>query len=62
MTVCPHGHDENTLTPLGDDGITLCCDAYSSIFTDDGTEYCKCCYGTVSHTIAATTIPDRRPA
>ncbi len=26
------------------DGTTTCCDAYTSIFLDDGVEYCKACY------------------
>ena len=25
------------------DGTTTCCDAYSTIFIDDGIEYCKGC-------------------
>ena len=25
------------------DGTTRCCGAYTTIFIDDGTEYCKCC-------------------
>lgn len=25
------------------DGTTTCCDAYSTVFTDDGIEYCKGC-------------------
>lgn len=26
------------------DGTTTCCGAYTSIFIDDGVEYCKACY------------------
>lgn len=25
------------------DGTTTCCDAYSTVFVDDGIEYCKGC-------------------
>lgn len=31
-----------------DRGITTCCDAMTTIFIDDGSEYCKCCYRTVT--------------
>lgn len=47
MTTCPHGYEPTNETTVNDDGITACCQAYTSIFTDDGVEYCKCCYGAV---------------
>lgn len=31
------------------EGITSCCGAYTSIFIDDGMEYCKECFETVGH-------------
>lgn len=31
------------ITLVRDDGTTTCCDAYSTIFIDDGVEYCKGC-------------------
>lgn len=59
MTTCQHGYDESTQTTIDDDGITACCAAYSSIFMDDGTEYCKCCYGAVTggHETERTSVP-----
>ena len=45
---CPHGRTPYDETVVDDAGITACCAAYSSIFADDGTEYCKCCFGAVS--------------
>lgn len=26
------------------DGTTTCCDAFTTIYVDDGVEYCKACY------------------
>ena len=37
--------DEEYAPSLVDqDGRTSCCGAYTSIFMDDGVEYCKACY------------------
>lgn len=48
---CPHGFE--TADNTGDvivkpDGTTTCCGAFTSIFMDDESEYCKCCYRTVT--------------
>lgn len=45
---CRHGFTSANTTVVDQDGITVCCAAYSSIFIDDGSEYCKCCYGSVT--------------
>jgi hypothetical protein len=45
---CSHGSDENQLVQADyDSDKTLCCGAFTSFHIDDGSEYCKCCYGTV---------------
>ena len=44
---CPHGSSIYNHAQVNADGITACCGAHSSIFTDDGSEYCKCCFGSV---------------
>jgi hypothetical protein len=46
-TICEHGHGSLGEATVNADGITSCCGVYTSIFTDDGSEYCRCCYGTV---------------
>lgn len=40
------------------EGTTTCCGAYTSIFEDDGVEYCKACFDAVEDYIdtPATTI------
>lgn len=48
MNGCTHGYEPDTETVVDGDGRTACCGAYTSIFIDDGTEYCKCCYGSVT--------------
>lgn len=47
---CQHGIDIDSPGDVlvGEDGTTSCCGAYSTIFTDDGSEYRKCCYRTVT--------------
>jgi hypothetical protein len=45
---CNHGNDCHTECSVDADGRTSCCGAYSSIHMDDGVEYCKCCYGSVT--------------
>jgi hypothetical protein len=45
---CSHGSSCYDTTVVDDDGFTACCGAYTSIFADDGVEYCKCCYGSVT--------------
>lgn len=47
-TDCPHGHDSDVDVAVDSDGRTSCCGAFSTIFIDDGIEYCKCCYAEVS--------------
>ena len=37
-------HPPADLVLISNAGITTCCGAYTSIFIDDGVEYCKCCY------------------
>lgn len=44
---CPHGYTEVSFTTVDDEGWTACCGDQYSVFTDDGTRYCKCCYATV---------------
>ena len=34
-------------TLIRDDGTTTCCNAYTSIFMDDGVEYCKACFSDI---------------
>jgi hypothetical protein len=36
------------LPTVNKDGVTSCCDCYTSIFIDDGVEYCKGCYEEVA--------------
>lgn len=40
-------HEVTAPRSVNADGITNCCGAYTSIFIDDQTEYCKCCYETI---------------
>jgi hypothetical protein len=39
---------EHTECVVDSDGRTSCCGAYTSIFIDDGIEYCKGCYVAVT--------------
>ena len=47
-----------TPTIVRADGTTTCCGAYSTIYVDDGVEYCKACYQPVLETL---TIHDDDP-
>jgi len=41
---------ETKATFVREDGTTTCCNAYTSIFEDDHTEYCKSCFeGVLAH-------------
>ena len=40
------------------DGTTTCCDAFTSIFVDDGLEYCKACFRDIE---GHTSEGDRSP-
>lgn len=44
---CEHGHSCYDVSTFDAEGITACCGAYYSVFSDDGSLYCKCCYGSV---------------
>jgi hypothetical protein len=44
---------------VANDGTTTCCGAYTTIFIDDGTEYCKCCREDVEG--YDMTLPTGRP-
>ena len=50
QATCLHGFSVTgyTHTKAPDYERTVCCNAYTSIFIDTGTEYCKCCYATVT--------------
>lgn len=39
----------DTMTPtyLRDDDTTTCCNTHTSVFTDNGVQYCKKCFGEV---------------
>ena len=47
LVTCTHWQTVK-FTTVDNDDITICCNAHTSIFLDDGTEYCKCCYATVN--------------
>lgn len=45
---CEHGHTCYTQASVDADGRSSCCGAFTSIHMDDGSEYCKCCYGSIT--------------
>lgn len=61
-TACVHGYSATDETSVDEDGRTACCGAFSSIFADDGSEYCKCCFGSVTAgEITERIVVDIRP-
>jgi hypothetical protein len=44
---CEHGHTCYNVSTFDAEGVTACCGAFYSVFSDDGSLYCKCCYGSV---------------
>lgn len=59
--VCPHGSDVHQATTRRADDRSVCCGAYTSIFTDDGTEYCKCCFAEVRFDPTLPIFPPTSP-
>lgn len=55
-TKCVHGivTADHATTRITAEGKTICCDAFTSIFIDDGTEYCKCCFNAVIGLVATS--------
>jgi hypothetical protein len=52
-------HDNDRPVVVANDGTTTCCGAYTTIFIDDGTEYCKCCQNDVDG--YDMTLPTAKP-
>lgn len=51
-----HNHEAPVI--VNKDFTTTCCGAYTTIFIDDGMEYCKCCYRNVEGHIVGFDFDD----
>jgi len=59
---CPHGNTVRTEVVLDSDNErTVCCGAFTSVFMDDQSLYCKCCFGAVVGEAPVTTLTFRLP-